>query len=112
MRVVDYTTRTEFRQIDELLAAGEIEQTVESAAAEIVKDVRRRGDAAVCEYTRRFDEFDLKPELMRVPAHEIEEYAGNADDETTYPAFQRLAAELETRVGFLLAVVADGTPAN
>jgi len=81
MRVVDYTSGTDFRQIDELLAAGEIEQTVESAAAEIVKDVRRRGDAAVCEYTRRFDEFDLKPELMRVPAHEIEEYAANADDE-------------------------------
>lgn len=33
--------------------------------------------------------------------------AGGADDDATYPAFQRLAAELETRVEFLLADIAD-----
>jgi len=37
--------------------------------------------------------------------------AGAADDEATYPAFQRLAAELETRIGFLLPVLTDRTPA-
>ncbi|HZA77884.1 MAG TPA: ArsR family transcriptional regulator [Acidimicrobiales bacterium] len=31
------------------------------------------------------------------------------DDEATYPAFQRTAAELETRIGFLLAVLANPT---
>jgi len=34
--------------------------------------------------------------------------AGQSDDTATYPAFQQTAAELETRVEFLLAVVADG----
>jgi protein-tyrosine-phosphatase len=36
--------------------------------------------------------------------------AGDADDDATYPLFQRTAAELATRIGFLLAVVTDRTP--
>jgi ArsR family transcriptional regulator, arsenate/arsenite/antimonite-responsive transcriptional repressor / arsenate reductase (thioredoxin) len=36
--------------------------------------------------------------------------AGHADDEATYPAFRDTAAELETRIGFLLAVLTNGTP--
>jgi protein-tyrosine-phosphatase len=31
------------------------------------------------------------------------------DDEATYPAFQQTAAELETRIGFLLAVLGNPT---
>jgi len=38
--------------------------------------------------------------------------AGHADDEASYPAFQQTAAELETRIGFLLAVLTNGTPAS
>ena len=37
--------------------------------------------------------------------------AGQADDDASYPAFQQTAAELETRIGFLLAALTDGTPA-
>ena len=33
--------------------------------------------------------------------------AGHADDEASYPAFQQTAAELETRIGFLLAVLTN-----
>jgi protein-tyrosine-phosphatase len=35
--------------------------------------------------------------------------AGSADDQATYPAFQLTAAELETRIGFLLIELADRT---
>ena len=35
--------------------------------------------------------------------------AGEVDDEASYPAFQRTAAELETRIGFLLAALAART---
>jgi protein-tyrosine-phosphatase/DNA-binding transcriptional ArsR family regulator len=38
--------------------------------------------------------------------------SGQADDEVSYPAFQQTAAELETRVGFLLAVLTDRAPAT
>jgi len=37
--------------------------------------------------------------------------AGQADDDASYPAFQQLAAELETRVAFLLPVLAERTDA-
>jgi protein-tyrosine-phosphatase/DNA-binding transcriptional ArsR family regulator len=33
--------------------------------------------------------------------------AGDADDDATYPLFQQTAAELETRIGFLLAALTD-----
>ena len=36
--------------------------------------------------------------------------AGAADDEASYPLFQQTAAELATRIGFLLAVLADRHP--
>jgi protein-tyrosine-phosphatase len=37
--------------------------------------------------------------------------AGDADDEASYPLFQQTAADLESRIGFLLAVLTNGTPA-
>jgi histidinol dehydrogenase len=81
MRVVDFTSGLNIAEVDALLSADDIEQTVETAVRGILKDVRQRGDAAVCEYTQRFDEFDLEAGLMRVPANDIENYASNADDE-------------------------------
>ena len=36
--------------------------------------------------------------------------AGQPDDDASYPAFQQTAAELDTRIGFLLAALADRTP--
>jgi ArsR family transcriptional regulator, arsenate/arsenite/antimonite-responsive transcriptional repressor / arsenate reductase (thioredoxin) len=35
---------------------------------------------------------------------------GEADDDATYPLFQQTAAELATRIGFLLAALGDRTP--
>jgi histidinol dehydrogenase len=81
MRVVEFTAGLDLRVVDELLAVDDTEQAVESAVSEILERVRHGGDAAVCEYTKRFDAFDLTPELMRVPPQDIESYAENADDE-------------------------------
>jgi len=81
MRVVDLTADLKFDEVDALLAIGDVEQNVEKAVADILADVRRRGDAAVCEYTQRFDEFNLTPELMRVPEDQLKGYADGADDE-------------------------------
>ena len=58
-----------------------VEQSVDKAVQGILQDVRERKDKAVCDYTKRFDEFDLTPELMRVPEEHIREYAAGADDE-------------------------------
>jgi histidinol dehydrogenase len=81
LRVIDLSTGLDLRQVDELLAAEEVAQSVDAAVAAILKEIRMHGDAAVCEYTKRFDGFDLTPELMRVPIQTIETYAADADDE-------------------------------
>ena len=81
MRIVDLTAKLSLSDVDALLAHGDVEQSVDKAVQEILKDVRQRKDLAVCEYTKRFDEFNLTPELMRVPEELIREYAADAADE-------------------------------
>ena len=40
---------------------------------EILKQIKERGDAALLEYTRRFDQYDLSVEEIRVTRGEIDE---------------------------------------
>ena len=56
-------------------------------AAEIVADVRERGDAAVLDWTERFD--GVRPAELRVGAGEI---AGARVDDALLDAVRRLAA--------------------
>jgi histidinol dehydrogenase len=44
--------------------------------AEILAGVRERGDAAVLDYTERFDKAELAPEQLRVDARELESSVG------------------------------------
>ena len=81
MRIVDLTARLSFNDVDALLAQDETEQSVDKVVQGILQDVRERNDKSVCDYTKRFDGYDLTPELMRVPEEHIREYAAGADDE-------------------------------
>jgi histidinol dehydrogenase len=49
---------------------------VKEQVAEILADVRRRGDDAVLDYTERFDKAELAPEQLRVDARELEASVG------------------------------------
>jgi len=57
---------------DMLAMTRETVADVDAAVAEILEDVRVRGDAAVADYTRRFDRLDLEATPMRVSAGEID----------------------------------------
>jgi histidinol dehydrogenase len=52
---------------------GFLSEKIRDAARRIVEDVRKRGDAALLEYTERFD--GLKPREIRVPKEEIDRAA-------------------------------------
>ncbi len=65
-----------------LSAKREMERDVDRTVADIVADVRARGDAALIDYTRRFDRVALTPETLRVPAAEIGAAAGRCAPET------------------------------
>ena len=49
----------------------ELDADVDAVVAKIIDDVRKRGDAALIELTKRFDRLDLTPATMRIPAKEI-----------------------------------------
>ena len=55
--------------------AGDVDEVV----AGIIAQVRARGDAALIEYTRRFDHFDASPGDLRIGADEIEAAGAQAD---------------------------------
>ena len=63
----------------------EAAEDVEATARAIVEDVRRRGDAALVEYTQKFDRLTLTPEGLRISAEEIAAAVG------AIPAEQREA---------------------
>src|SRR5712672_3401762 len=64
---------------------------VDAAVASIIDDVARRGDAALIDYTRRFDRLELSASGLRLTRHEVAEGPAAAPAETV--AAVRLAAE-------------------
>ncbi len=76
----------------ELLGAKrEVQEDLNNAVAAILADVRLRGDAALLEYTRRWDRLDLTADRLRITADEISAAIALCDPETL--AALRLAAE-------------------
>ncbi|MEQ6249908.1 histidinol dehydrogenase [Sulfitobacter sp. HNIBRBA3233] len=71
-----------------LSAKREESPDVDAVVAEIIADVRARGDAAVIDFTTRFDRIALTPDTLRIRAEEI----AKAVDEV--PPEDRTALEL------------------
>jgi histidinol dehydrogenase len=67
---------------DLLGAKRETEADVNDTVAAILADVRSRGDAAVVDYTRKFDRFDLTVDTMAITPDEVEAARGQCADET------------------------------
>ena len=74
-----------------LTAKREDSPDVDAVVAEIIADVRKRGDAAVIELTRRFDRIALTPENLRFSSAEIEAECAKVSEEDR--AALKLAAE-------------------
>ncbi|QHQ35350.1 histidinol dehydrogenase [Algicella marina] len=66
----------------------EVEEDVDQAVAAILADVERRGDAALLEYTARFDRMNIPKERLRISEEEI------TSAETQVPQDERRALEL------------------
>src|SRR6516162_5654880 len=79
---------TAFRRLLETKREGAAD--VDAAVAAIIDDVARRGDAALIDYTSRFDGVDLSVSSLRLARREIAEGAAMAPPETV--AALRLAA--------------------
>lgn len=75
-------------------ARRDTEEDVGATVGAILEDVRARGDAAVLDYTRRFDRLELTAEGMRVGAAEIDAAAGKVPP-STLEALESAAARIE-----------------
>jgi histidinol dehydrogenase len=60
----------------------ELAEDVDAAVAVILDDVKKRGDAAVIEYTGRFDKLELTPATMRVASAEISRAKQSCPEDT------------------------------
>src|SRR2546423_13952750 len=78
-----------FRQL--LAAKRESAADVDAVVAEIIEEVAARGDAALIDYTRRFDGMELAAGGLRLTEREITDGAAAAPAETV--AALRVAAE-------------------
>ena len=72
-------------------AKRETAADVDAAVAAIIEDVARRGDAALIDFTRRFDGVDLAASDLRLTSREIADGAAAAPPETV--AALRVAAQ-------------------
>ncbi len=74
-----------------LAGRGEQQHDVDRTVADIIADVRARGDAALIDYTRRFDRVALTPAGLRIGVDEMRRAASQCEPDTL--AALRLAAE-------------------
>jgi histidinol dehydrogenase len=74
-----------------LAAKRETDADVDEVVAAIIADVAARGDAALVDYTQRFDRVALRAEQLRLSPQEIADTAAKAPAETV--AALRIAAE-------------------
>ncbi len=89
-------SQPDFAPAFERLVAGKraAEENVDAAAAAIVADVKARGDAALLEYTARFDRLNLTAAGLRLPAERIEQAMQRAPEKAVaalHTAAQRIA---------------------
>ena len=68
--------------IDLLSSKREMDEDVDLIVADILKDVRKRGDAAVLEYTAKFDRLELTAETMRFSAADLANAKSKCDPDT------------------------------
>ena len=78
MRIVDVRNGFDSSEIEKLVTAEETQASVDSVVTPILADVRERGDAALCDYSERFDNYRLTADSICLTAEEIGLHASAA----------------------------------
>lgn len=84
-----------------LSAKRENDADVNGTVAQIIADVRKNGDTALFDYTKRFDQLELTSQSIRVSEKEIEEAVKSCKKETLdalYLAAERIEAFHEKQI--------------
>jgi histidinol dehydrogenase len=70
-QIFTWSTKKATREVEAFLARPAFSPEAEAAAADLLKDVRARGDAAVCAAAKRLDGAALKASELRVSGEEL-----------------------------------------
>ncbi len=82
IRHLDATSPDFERELDALLAREtDTGEDVQNVVADILRDVKARGDAALCDYTRRFDGWEATPETLEIARERMEQAWAELDAE-------------------------------
>ncbi len=82
IRHLDATSPDFERELDALLAREtDTGEDVQNVVADILRDVKTRGDAALCDYTRRFDGWEATPETLEIARERMEQAWAELDAE-------------------------------
>lgn len=82
MRIVELNERTKNNLLEDLIKRSPNQYSqYEAVVAEILTEVRERKDAALFEYTKKFDQADIAADNIRVTEDEIEEAYQKVDPE-------------------------------
>lgn len=95
MRIIRLTAETRKDILDNLLKRSPNNYgQYESVVADIIANVREKGDAAVFDYTRQFDKWEVNTDNLRVTKAEIEEAYAQID-KPFLAAMEHSAANIE-----------------
>lgn len=94
MRVVEFPGAAFERWFQSLARAEKRDARVERSVAAILRQVRARGDQALCDFTRRFDGLDLAPRDLLMPSKTVRSIAARADS-ATVASLKRMARRIE-----------------
>ncbi len=82
MKIIKYGEKGTAEFIDSLIHRSEVgSKEIESSVKQIIEDVVNRGNQAIIDYTKKFDNFDLTPAKMRITKKEIEDASKKIDRE-------------------------------
>ncbi len=82
-RIIDFRDPDFDSQFERMIRASRDEKSnVDTQVASILADVKARGDAAVIEYTKRWDQLDLMPATMRFGPDELSGAERHCDSDT------------------------------
>ncbi len=94
MKTIQLTAETQKDLLDSLLKRSPNHYgQYEAVVAEIIADVREKGDQAVFEYTKKFDKWEITEENIRVTEAEIEE-AFHVTEEEFVEVMKRSASNI------------------
>ena len=82
LRVVRWNPKRRLRSIEEFLTRPTFDPKAEAVAAELLDDVRKRGEPAVLAAAARIDGVALRPSELRVAPAAVEAAEKSLDDET------------------------------